>query len=109
MRGLGRHHVPAHRQAAGGRLPRNRRCDVQGAFDIIGDTLRGTRGIIADMFNQPDALLEACDRVARIAVKWVTRARLRRAAYGLHAPAQGRDGFMSDEQLGPSTGPACER
>ena len=32
-------------------------------FDVIGDTLRGTRGVIIDMFRQPDRLLEACDRL----------------------------------------------
>ena len=28
-------------------------------FDIIGDTLRGTQGIMIDMFRQPDKLIEA--------------------------------------------------
>ena len=42
-------------------------------FDFIGDTLRGTRGILMDMFRQPDAVLEACDRLVPIVVKWITR------------------------------------
>jgi Uroporphyrinogen decarboxylase (URO-D) len=69
-------------------------------FDVIGDTFRGTRGIIMDMYRQPDTVLEACDRLAKLMVKWVTR----RATPGspplvfmpLH---KGADGFMSDEQF----------
>jgi hypothetical protein len=30
-------------------------------FDIIGDTLRGTQGIMKDMYRQPDKLLEAME------------------------------------------------
>ena len=30
-------------------------------FDTIGDTLRGTRGIMLDMYRQPDKLLEALE------------------------------------------------
>ena len=69
-------------------------------FDFIGDTLRGTRGILTDMFRQPDIVVEACDRLARVCVKWVTR----RAApftpplvfIPLH---KGADGFMNDQQF----------
>ena len=69
-------------------------------FDFIGDTLRGTRGVIMDMFRQPDALLEACDRLAPVVVKWVTR-----RANPLTAPLvfiplhKGADSFMSVEQF----------
>lgn len=68
-------------------------------FDILGDTLRGTRGIIMDMFKQPDALLEACDRLARLAIKWVTRQATPHSAPMVFIPLhKGADGFMSDEQ-----------
>jgi uroporphyrinogen-III decarboxylase len=69
-------------------------------FDFIGDTLRGTRGILTDMFRQPDAVLEACDRLAPVVVKWVTR-----RANPLTPPLvfiplhKGADGFMSVEQF----------
>jgi hypothetical protein len=69
-------------------------------FDFLGDTLRGTRGIMMDMFRQPDTVLEACDRIAKLVVKWVTR----RAAP--HTPPlvfiplhKGADGFMNAEQF----------
>ena len=30
-------------------------------FDVIGDTLRGTKGIMLDMYRQPDKLLQAME------------------------------------------------
>ena len=38
-------------------------------FDTIGDTLRGTKGIIMDMFRRPGTLLEAIDVVAEFTIK----------------------------------------
>ncbi len=69
-------------------------------FDFIGDTLRGTRGILTDMYRQPDAVLEACDRLAPIVVKWVTRAANPHSAPLVFMPLhKGADGFMSLEQF----------
>jgi len=33
-------------------------------FDAIADTLRGTHGVMLDMYRQPEVLKEACDRFA---------------------------------------------
>jgi len=69
-------------------------------FDFIGDTLRGTRGIIVDMFRQPDTLLEACDRLAPLCVKWVTRRANPHSAPLVFMPLhKGADGFMNVEQF----------
>ena len=69
-------------------------------FDFIGDTLRGTRGVIMDMFRQPDALLEACDRLAPIVVKWVTRRTNPFTPPLVFIPLhKGADSFMSVEQF----------
>ncbi len=38
-------------------------------FDFIGDTLRGTRGIMLDIYRQPEKLLEAMDRLTPIMIK----------------------------------------
>jgi hypothetical protein len=38
-------------------------------FDLIGDTLRGTRGIMLDMYRRPDALLAAIDKVTPFAIQ----------------------------------------
>jgi uroporphyrinogen-III decarboxylase len=68
-------------------------------FDFIGDTLRGTKGIITDMYRRPAKLQEALARVTPIMLKMGTGVPL--GAYPvvsipLH---KGADGFMSDEQF----------
>lgn len=32
-------------------------------FDVLGDTLRGTRGIMTDLYRCPDNVLKACERI----------------------------------------------
>ena len=70
-------------------------------FDILGDTLRGTRGVIMDMFRQPEKVKAACERLVQLAVDWP----LRRPGPGPATPVcfiplhKGADGFMSDEQF----------
>jgi uroporphyrinogen-III decarboxylase len=39
-------------------------------FDIIGDTLRGTRGILQDIMRQPDKLLKALEITTQIFVEY---------------------------------------
>jgi uroporphyrinogen-III decarboxylase len=38
-------------------------------FDVIGDSLRGTTGVMLDIFRHPDELKEACERLTPIMVK----------------------------------------
>jgi hypothetical protein len=38
-------------------------------FDVIGDSLRGTAGVMLDLFRHPDELKEACERLTPIMVK----------------------------------------
>ena len=40
-------------------------------FDVIGDSLRGTTGVMLDIFRHPDELKEACERLTPIMVKSV--------------------------------------
>jgi uroporphyrinogen-III decarboxylase len=35
-------------------------------FDVLGDTLRGTRGILTDLYRCPDNILKACDRILEL-------------------------------------------
>ena len=42
-------------------------------FDILGDTLRGTKGVIIDMFRVPDKVLAACERLVQVAVDWALK------------------------------------
>ncbi len=70
-------------------------------FDILGDTMRGTKGVILDMFRQPDKVMAACERLTQVAIDFV----LRRPGGGPATPVifmplhKGADGFMSDEQF----------
>jgi len=69
-------------------------------FDVIGDTLRGIRGVLMDMFRRPDELLEACDRLAPVMVKWVTRRANPHTAPLVFMPLhKGADSFMSLDQF----------
>jgi hypothetical protein len=53
-----------------------------------------------DMFRQPDALLEACDRIAPLVVKWVTRRSNPFTPPLVFIPLhKGADSFMSVEQF----------
>ena len=69
-------------------------------FDTIGDALRGTQGIMMDMYRQPDKLLEAMDSIADLNIK--------RAIDGVNASGgvtawfalhKGDDTFMSPKQF----------
>ncbi|UCB42128.1 MAG: hypothetical protein JSV77_06565 [Dehalococcoidales bacterium] len=69
-------------------------------FDTLGDTMRGTQGIMMDMFRQPDKLLKAMDVIADItidtAIAGANAARGLTVGFPLH---KGADGFMSDKQF----------
>jgi uroporphyrinogen-III decarboxylase len=52
------------------------------------------------MFRQPDALLEACDRLARVCIKWITRRASPFSPPLVFIPLhKGADGFMNDQQF----------
>ena len=36
---------------------------------ILGDTLRGTKGVMLDMYRRPDTLLKACEKLLPLAVE----------------------------------------
>ena len=69
------------------------------SFDTIGDTLRGTRGIIMDMYRQPDKLIRAMDQLTPIMVKMgVSNAKLNGCPIVFIPLHKGADGFLSEEQ-----------
>jgi hypothetical protein len=69
-------------------------------FDTLGDTLRGTRGIMLDMYRQPDKLIEAMERLVPIAIEMgvsgATSANNPIVFIPLH---KGADGFMSNRDF----------
>lgn len=69
-------------------------------FDVIGDTLRGTRGVMMDLFRRPDQLLEACQRLTPLMVKaGVSSCRASGHLMPFIPLHKGADGFMSEEQF----------
>jgi uroporphyrinogen-III decarboxylase len=67
-------------------------------FDIIGDTLRGTTGIMKDTFRYPDKLLKALDVVADFQINTILKStnidNMTIVTYPLH---KGADGWMSQK------------
>ena len=69
-------------------------------FDILGDTLRGTREVIIDMYRRPEKVIAACERLVPVAIDWA----LKRPG-GIASPVvflplhKGADGFMNEEQF----------
>jgi hypothetical protein len=69
-------------------------------FDLIGDTLRGTVGIMKDMYRQPDKLIQAMDRLIPLMINMgVAGARLGGSPIISIPLHKGADAFMSDEQF----------
>jgi hypothetical protein len=73
---------------------------VKTPFDYLGDTLRGTKGILMDMYRRPKDLLAATEAYVPVLIKSIVGASDRMnapcAMYVLH---KGADGFMSKEQF----------
>jgi hypothetical protein len=69
-------------------------------FDTIGDTLRGTKGILMDMFRQPDKLIQAMEAITPIMINMGLGAAQQTGNPLIFIPLhKGADGFMSDEQF----------
>jgi hypothetical protein len=69
-------------------------------FDILADTLRGTKGIVMDMYRQPDKLLETMEMLTSmnidVGVDMANASGLPIVSFALH---KGDDMFMSDQQF----------
>lgn len=73
---------------------------TQAPFDTLGDFFRGTRGIMLDMYRNPDKLLEAMEKLLPLMVKTAIsgsrKSGNKRVAIPLH---KGSDTFMSIKQF----------
>ena len=73
---------------------------VKTPFDYLGDTVRGTKGILTDMYRHPNELLAACEAYVPVLNNAAVNACDRNGApsvlYVLH---KGADGFMSRAQF----------
>jgi len=69
-------------------------------FDVIGDTLRGTKWIMLDMYRQPGKLLEAMEAITPLWIKTgVSAAKMVGDPMVMIPLHKGADGFISDEQF----------
>lgn len=69
-------------------------------FDVIGDSLRGTTGVMLDIFRYPDELKEACDRLVPMMIKsGVGACRANKHIMPFIPLHKGADGFMSDDMF----------
>ncbi len=69
-------------------------------FDTVGDTLRGTRGMMLDMYRQPDKVLRALEQLTPIMIKMgASSAKMNNNPIVFIPLHKGADGFMSDEQF----------
>lgn len=89
-----------HRMALAAGYPSFMGGQSHAPFDILADTLRGTRGIFMDMFRQPEKLLETMEMLIsmniEIGVQMADTSRIPIVFFALH---KGDDTFMSDEQF----------
>jgi Uroporphyrinogen decarboxylase (URO-D) len=69
-------------------------------FDTIGDTLRGTKGIMLDMYRQPDKLHQALEALTPIMIGMGLGAAQQTGNPLIFIPLhKGADGFLSDAQF----------
>ena len=69
-------------------------------YDTIGDTLRGTKGIMLDIYRQPDKLLKALEVITPLMVNMgVSMTKMTGNPIVFIPLHKGADGFLSDEQF----------
>lgn len=79
-------------------------------FDVIGDTLRGTKGVMLDIYRQPDKLLEAMEVITPLMIRMgVGAAKMNQKPLIFVPLHKGADGFLSDEQFKKFYWPTLEK
>jgi uroporphyrinogen-III decarboxylase len=69
-------------------------------FDVIGDTLRGTKEIMLDLYRRPEKLLAAMDALVPIMIGMGVASYHQTGNPLIFIPLhKGADGFLSDEQF----------
>ena len=67
-------------------------------FDALGDTLRGTIGIMKDMYRRPEKVIEAVERLTPLLAELGKGSRFGGSPLIMLPLHKGADGFMSDAQ-----------
>ncbi|MFH1115378.1 MAG: uroporphyrinogen decarboxylase family protein [Pseudomonadota bacterium] len=69
-------------------------------FDVIGDTLRGTTGVLMDLYRRPEEVIEACERITPFMIKaGVASCKASGHIMPFIPLHKGADGFMSNDQF----------
>lgn len=69
-------------------------------FDTLGDTLRGTKGIMMDMYRKKDKILAAVDVIADLQIEAsITAANATKSLMIVFPLHKGADGWMSEKQF----------
>jgi uroporphyrinogen-III decarboxylase len=72
----------------------------QAPFDLLGDFLRGTKGLMLDMYRRPEIVLKAVEKLLPLEIeRGVGTAKASRSKLVFIALHKGLDGFMSPEQF----------
>jgi len=72
---------------------------AKAAVDAIGDTLRGTQGMLLDMYRRPDELLAACEQFVPLMLDMgVSTCNVTGVPLVFMPLHKGADGFMSSKQ-----------
>jgi hypothetical protein len=69
-------------------------------FDVVGDTLRGTKGVMLDIYRQPDKLIEAMEALVPLMIGMGIGSAQQTGNPLIFIPLhKGANGFLSDEQF----------
>jgi hypothetical protein len=69
-------------------------------FDVIGDTLRGTRGIMLDIYRRPEKLLKAMEALTPLMIGMgIANSKVTGNPFIFIPLHKAADGFISDEQF----------
>jgi hypothetical protein len=79
-------------------------------FDYIGDFMRGTRGVMLDIYENPDKLMAAIDKITPSMIEQATSVRKTAGVNRVFMPLhKGIDIFMSQEQFKKFYWPSLRR
>ncbi len=91
--------IAFHREALSMGYPSLMGGQAHAPFDILADTLRGTRGIVTDMYRRPEKVHQAMEKLVQINIDCgVTMANASGKPIVFFALHKGDDTFMSDSQ-----------
>jgi len=79
-------------------IPSQAGSSTKAPYDILGDTMRGTRGLMLDKFRRPEKMKAAMERLVPLAISWALRSADATRHPVVFIPIhKGADGFMSDK------------